>query len=299
VEVYFSDQFDLQLPEGHRFPGRKYGMLRHALIDEGVIDEPHLRCAAPVDVETVLLAHDADYVRSIEEGTIDPAAMRRIGFPWSPHIPLRARATLGGAISAAKAARRDGFAGQLAGGTHHAHAGFGSGYCVYNDFAVVARYLLTKGGLSRLAIIDLDVHQGDGNAAILGEDAGVYILSIHGEKNFPFRKFPSTHDVPLPDETDDAAYLDALEDALPKVWDFEPQLILYQAGVDPLAADRLGRMRLSFAGLMARDHLVFASAAARAIPVSMAIGGGYANPIELSVRAYVNTWRAAREVYHW
>lgn len=299
VEVYFSDQFDLQLPAGHRFPGHKYGMLRQALVDEKVIDETHLRRAMPVEVSTVLLAHNADYVSAIEEGTIEPAAMRRIGFPWSPRIPLRARATLGGAVAAAEAALHHGFAGQLAGGTHHAHGGFGSGYCVYNDFAVVARHLIVSGTTRRLAIIDLDVHQGDGNAAILGADENIYILSVHGEKNFPFRKYPSTHDVALPDDTGDGAYLDALDDALAKVWAFSPELVLYQAGVDPLAEDRLGRLSLSFDGLMARDRLVFAGAAAHGIPVSMAIGGGYADPIELSVEAYVNTWRAARGVYRW
>ena len=299
MEIYYSDQFDLNLPDGHRFPGQKYGMLRRALMEEGIVAVERLCRAEPLSPEAVTIAHDRDYVDAIESGSIDPAAMRRIGFPWTPQIPLRARATLGGALSAAKAALRDGFSGQLAGGTHHAHAGFGSGYCVFNDFAVVARTLLNDGAVRRIAIIDLDVHQGDGNASILGADDAIYILSVHGDKNFPFRKFPSTVDIALADDTGDRDYLAVLAEALSGVWAFAPDLVLYQAGVDPLKHDKLGRLALSFDGLMMRDRMVFAAAMARKIPVSMAIGGGYADPIELSVRAYVNTWRVAREVFGW
>ncbi len=299
MRVFYSDSHDLNLPEGHRFPGAKYGMLRRALVTEGIICTSMLRESIPVSAEAICIAHDRDYVDAIETGTIDASAMRRIGFPWTPTIALRARATVGGAISAARCALQDQISGQLAGGTHHAHRSFGSGYCVYNDFAIAALSLLEQGLVCKVAIVDLDVHQGDGNAAILDGKDNIFVLSLHGEKNFPFRKFSSTLDVPLADNIDDAEYMQALISALEKIWNFSPDLILYQAGVDPLYADKLGRMNLSFDGLMMRDRIVLEGAKIRNIPVSMGIGGGYADPIELSVEAYMNTYRVAREIYGW
>jgi acetoin utilization deacetylase AcuC-like enzyme len=297
VRFFYSDAFNLNLPPGHRFPGTKYGMLRRRLIEGQIVGEDMLRASAPVDDADLLRAHDPAYVASIDDGTIDPGAMRRIGFPWSKHIALRARATMGGAVAAARAAMRDGLSGQLAGGTHHAHYDFGSGYCVFNDFAVAALALLADKTVERVAIIDLDVHQGDGNAAILSPRPDVFVLSIHGEKNFPFRKQASDTDVDLPDGTEDGAYLRALADALPAVWDFRPDIVLYQAGVDPLGEDRLGRMALTYDGLIKRDALVLTEARTRGVPVSMAIGGGYADPIEVSVEAYANTYRVAKDIY--
>ena len=297
MRIYYSDRHDLKLPSGHRFPGQKYGMLRRYLVAEGIILEDQLQQSPLIDDRDLFLAHDEDYVRAIEDGSIEASAMRRIGFPWTPQISVRARATVGGALAAARCALTDGISGQLAGGTHHAHRDFGSGYCVLNDFAVAALTLLEEQAVQSLAIIDLDVHQGDGNSSILSEDSRIFILSVHGEKNFPFRKVNSTLDVPLPDHIEDRHYLTALEDALEAIWRFQPELILYQAGVDPLASDRLGRMNLSFDGLMHRDRMVLEGARARNIPVSMGIGGGYADPIEDSVMAYANTYRVVREVY--
>ena len=299
MKVFYSDTHDLNLPDGHRFPGRKYVMLRKLLIEERIIPENWLTSSPILSVDEILIAHDADYVEAMESGTIDPSAMRRIGLPWSPTIPVRARATAGGALAAAREALGEGISGQLAGGTHHAHAGFGAGYCVYNDFAIAALMLLKEKTVSRIAIIDLDVHQGDGNAAILGSRSDVFILSVQGAKNFPFRKVAATLDVDLPDNIGDEEYLAALEPALEQVWRFEPDLILYQAGVDPLEVDRLGRMALSYEGLKARDESVLRGAKERNIAVSMAIGGGYADPIEQTVRAYANTWCVAREVHGW
>lgn len=297
VKFFYSDTFNLNLPAGHRFPGTKYGMLRRKLLEDSVVSEGALQVSQLVAEEDLLRAHSADYVAAIDTGTIDPGAMRRIGFPWSEHIALRARATMGGAVSAARSALEHGLSGQLAGGTHHAHYDFGSGYCVFNDFAVAALALLADGSAARVAVVDLDVHQGDGNAAILAPRDDVFVLSIHGEKNFPFRKQSSDLDVNLPDGIEDRAYLTALSEALPAVWDFRPDIVLYQAGVDPLAEDRLGRMSLTYDGLMARDRLVLTEARSHGVPVSMAIGGGYANPIEISVDAYANTYRVAKEVY--
>ncbi len=272
-------------------------MLREALIKDRILDEDHLIASPVADDATLLRAHDPAYVAAIENGTIDPAAMRRIGFPWGPHIARRARATCGGAVAAARRALREGVSGQLAGGTHHAHYDFGSGYCVFNDFACAALALIDEGRAARVAIIDLDVHQGDGNAAILGPREDIFILSVHGAKNFPFRKVASDLDVGLPDGVGDDEYLTALGEALPAVWAFAPDIVLYQAGVDPLTEDKLGRMALTHKGLMARDEMVLRAAKARAIPVSMAIGGGYADPIEASVEAYANTYRVAREIF--
>ncbi len=297
MRVFYSDVFDLNLPAGHRFPGRKYGMLRRRLVDDGVLSDAEFQKSPTIDDASLLRAHDPDYVRAIDTGVIDPSAMRRIGFPWSPHIPRRARATMGGALAAARAALDDGISGQLAGGTHHAHYDFGSGYCVFNDFAVAALALLADGSIRRAAIIDLDVHHGDGNAALLAPRPDVFVLSIHGEKNFPFRKPPSDLDVGLPDGVEDEAYLSALQAALPRALESRPDIVLYQAGVDPLAEDKLGRMALTTEGLKKRDAMVLSACRRAGAPVSMAIGGGYADPIDASVSAYVGTYQVAKEIF--
>lgn len=297
MKVFYSNEFDLALPTGHRFPGQKYGMLRDALLADDIVPQSALQPAPLVNRSALLRAHDPAYVDSIETGSISDSAMRRIGFPWSARISQRAKTTTGGALAAARAALHDGISGQLAGGTHHAHFDFGAGYCVYNDFAVATLALLDEGLADRIAIIDLDVHQGDGNAAILSDHQNVFVFSVHGEKNFPFRKVASDLDVALPDGVEDEAYLRALAHHLPDVWAFQPDLVLYQAGVDPLAADKLGRMALTHEGLMARDRLVLNAAKDRGVPVSMAIGGGYADPIDASVAAYANTYRVVAELY--
>ncbi|ADM08966.1 putative histone deacetylase/AcuC/AphA family protein [Parvularcula bermudensis HTCC2503] len=295
--AYYSSDFTIALPAGHRFPAIKYQLLKTALIEERLLPAERLAPSPAAREGEIKVAHTESYIASLREGTIDPRAMRRIGFPWSPHIHRRGQRTVGGALAAARRALKEGLSGQLAGGTHHAHAEAGSGYCIYNDFAVVARTLLNEGVVDRIAIVDLDVHQGDGNAAMLTDHPGVYILDVFGEKNFPFRKVPATLDVPLPDRTEDGAFLAAIEAHLPQVWAFEPDLLLYQAGVDPLASDKLGRLDISFAGLMDRDRMVLGGAWQRGIPVSMAIGGGYADPIGDSVRAYANTYKVAKDIY--
>ena len=296
--IFFaSDQFDLQLPEGHRFPGQKYGMLRRELLSTGVLREDQVAVSPLADRETVLRAHDPAYADALEDGSIEPRAMRRIGFPWSPQIPARGRRTVGGQLAAARAALQHGLSGQMAGGTHHAHRGFGAGFCIYNDQAATALTLLAEGAVDRVAIIDLDVHQGDGNAALLADRPDVFILDVFGEKNFPFRKVPATLDVPLPDRCEDEAFLAVVEAHLAQVWQFAPDIVLYQAGVDPLASDALGRLSVSFDGLAARDRLVLEGCRRRGIPCSMAIGGGYAKPISDTVRAYANTYRVAKAVY--
>ncbi len=223
--------------------------------------------------------------------------IRRIGLPWSESLVERVRATMGGAVAAMRSAVEHGFSGQLSGGTHHAHADFGSGYCVLNDFALAGVTALDADLADRVAIVDLDVHQGDGNAAIFAGHPRVFVLSLHGEKNFPFRKAVSDLDIGLPDGTEDYAYLRNLHHGLEAVIGFRPELVLYQCGVDPLVHDKLGRLSLSYEGLAARDRLVFETFAKRGIPVSMGVGGGYCDPIELSVAAYVNTVAMAKDIH--
>lgn len=276
----------------------KYRMVRLALLRADVLRAEELHEPTLATREHVTLAHTPEYVDAIFNGTIDLRAMRRIGFPWSPALVTRSLASVGGALCAAEEAIRRGVSGNLAGGTHHALADAGEGYCVFNDLAVTTLYLLNKGLIRRAAIVDLDVHQGNGNSAILGARPDVFIFSMHGAKNYPFHKIPSTLDVELSDRTEDAEYLSRLQDALPKVLAFQPDIICYQAGVDPLREDTLGRLSLSLAGLAERDRIVLSACQRRGIPVLLALGGGYAKPIELTVAAHVGTYRVLKEIFN-
>ncbi len=297
MTFYFPDTPDLPLPPGHRFPATKYRQLRERAEAEGLFVRAGLK-PSPRAVESDLLrAHDEAYVRDAIAGRLPADAMRRIGIPWSEILVARSLATVGGSLAAARDAMRDGIAGQLAGGTHHAHRGFGSGFCLFNDLAAVALTLLAEERVARVTILDCDVHQGDGTAAILADVPAVQTISIHGATNFPFRKVASRIDVALPDGADDRAYLAALDGVLARVDDFRPDLMLYLSGADALAADRLGRLSLTPAGLVTRDTTVFRYAKARGLPVSIAIGGGYAEPISITVEAYLATFRAAKTVY--
>ncbi len=296
MQFFYPDTLDLPLPPGHRFPAGKYSMLRQRMFAERTLGNALLTRSPAATMAELALAHDPGYVGAALDGTLSADIQRRIGLPWSETLVARSLATTGGSIAATRSALENGLSGQLAGGTHHAHRDFGSGYCVFNDLAVAALAILAEGNVARIAIIDLDVHQGDGNAAILAGNAAVFVLSVHGEKNFPFRKVPSTLDVGLADGTEDAAYLRALAGALERVADFRPELILYLSGVDALASDKLGRLSLTFDGLERRDRMVFQFCRRRGIPVSIAIGGGYADPITDSVQAYASTFRVAREV---
>lgn len=298
MRFYYPDVIDMPLPEGHRFPGGKYRMLRELLVRESGLGTAALLPSPVATREQLLSAHSETYLDSVLTGTVSPEIMRRIGLPWSETLVARSRATVGGSLAAARAALQYGISGQLAGGTHHAHRDFGSGFCVFNDLAVTALTLLDEGQVSRVAIIDLDVHQGDGNAAILGADPRVFTLSVQGARNFPFRRVPGTLDVELPDGTDDAAYLAALREPLARVLAFRPDIVLYLSGADPLKEDTLGRLSLTHAGLIDRDRTVFETFERAGIPISVAVGGGYAKPIELTVTAYANTFHVARRVFN-
>ena len=299
MQAFYADQFVLPLPPGHRFPMSKYRLLREQL--EG---QPGLQmCAAPEASDGELaLAHTPDYVTSVSAGTLGAAAQREIGFPWSEAMVERARRSVGATIGAARAALASGVATNLAGGTHHASADKGGGYCVFNDAAVAARLMQaeshrTRRQLLRVAIVDLDVHQGNGSASIFADDPTVFTLSLHGAKNFPFRKARSDLDVELPDGCGDEAYLQALDGALDALWRHHehalPGLIFYVAGADPHEGDRLGRLKLTTEGLAERDRRVLAAARERRIPVALSMAGGYGRDVDDTVRVHLGTIAAA------
>ena len=241
--------------------------------------------------------HHPDYVAGFLNGTLDRQSVRRIGFPWSPELVDRTLASAGSTLAATQSALKLGFGGTLAGGTHHAFRAEGSGFCVFNDLAIAIEWARSHSALTRFAVVDCDVHQGDGTAAIFQDDASVFTLSIHCARNFPFRKQKSTLDVELADGTDDAGYLAVLAPALARVWDFEPQLVLFQSGVDALDTDRLGHLSLTAAGLRERDRLVISQTTTLGLPLVITLGGGYSDPIVKTVEAHAQTFQMAADVY--
>lgn len=297
MDAFYSDHFVLPLPEGHRFPMQKYALLR----DQIARHLPDIRlCEAPAASDGELaLAHAPAYVEALASGSLGAAAMREIGFPWSVPMVERSRRSVGATVAAVRAALRDGVAANLAGGTHHAYADKGSGFCVFNDVAVAARLAQTEWARRhrrplQVAVIDLDVHQGNGTAHIFRQDASVFTLSLHGDKNFPFRKEASDLDVALPDGCGDEDYLQALAQALQDMENrFDPGLVIYLAGADPYAGDRLGRLQLSADGLQARDRQVFDWCFQRRVPLAFAMAGGYGRQIEETVQVQLNTYRVA------
>src|SRR5215203_1291457 len=284
MKVYYSDHFVLPLPEGHRFPMVKYAMLRDRVARDGICGPGELRTPRAVTDEEILRAHVPGYLERVVSGTLTKKEVRRIGFPWSERMVERSRRASGGTLGACLAALEEGFAANLAGGTHHAFSDRGEGYCVFNDSAIAARAVQAAGLADRVVVIDTDVHQGNGTAAILGGDASVFTFSIHGAKNFPFRKEESDLDVALPDGADDGEYLDALEGGLEKALDRSgAQLAVYLAGADPFEDDRLGRLCVTREGLAERDRLVLESCRERGIPVAVTMAGGYAREVEDTV----------------
>ncbi|HKD82963.1 MAG TPA: histone deacetylase [Candidatus Angelobacter sp.] len=292
--LFSTDQYRITLPEGHKFPVHKYGLLRGLVEKEELFQ---LEQSPLADLATVSLAHDPDYVTQFTAGTLPPAAMRRIGLPWSQTFVQRAFASVGGTVSAAFHAMEFGWGATLGGGTHHALRSEGAGFCVFNDIAVAILTLRAQGRIRRAAVIDLDVHQGDGTADIFGNDPDVFTLSIHCDSNFPFRKKQSRLDVALPDRVEDAEYLRHLDEVLPAIFAFRPDIIFYQSGVDPLATDVLGRLSLTHQGLIERDKKVLLAARNFGAPFVLTSGGGYSHPIELSAEAHANTYRTAWQVF--
>src|SRR6478672_9390682 len=302
MKAFYSDTFVLPLPDHHRFPMAKYRLLRERLVAEGILTAADLEIPESISWDDVRLVHDAGYVDAVAAGTLSAAAQRRIGFPWSPMMVERSRRSVGATLAAARhalsvrlkpdttyaiAGGTDDIAGarrlqpsvaaNLAGGTHHAFRDRGEGYCVFNDVAVAAAVLLRDGAIARAAVVDCDVHQGNGTAAIFRGEPAVFTFSMHGANNFPFRKETSDLDVIFDDGAGDDEYLTALARHLPGVLDgHRPDIVFYLAGADPYEGDRLGRLKLTIAGLRERDRIVFGTCRDRGVPVVVAMGGGYA-----------------------
>lgn len=292
--VYYADEFVLPLPAGHRFPMAKYARLRARLLAEGIVYGHEMTVPEPAAAADLLRAHAAAYIEAVIDGRLEPPALRRLGFPWSPQLVERARRSVGGTLAACRTALAYGVGVNLAGGTHHAFADRGEGYCVFNDAAVAARTVRQSDGVGRVVIIDCDVHQGNGTAAILRDDPHVLTYSIHGARNFPFRKESSDVDVPLPDGTGDADYLRALRQTLLPLLDRAgAELAVYVSGADPWHGDRLGRLALSKQGLRARDRLVLDACGERDLPIAVTMAGGYAVDIDDTVDIHLGTVEVA------
>ncbi len=294
MRAFYCDHFVLPLPEGHRFPMAKYARLRERIVADGIIAPAGLHEAQPAAWADLALVHTRRYLDDVAAGTVDAAMQRRIGFPWSPQMVERARRSVGATIQAARAALCDGAAANLAGGTHHAFADRGEGFCVFNDVAVAARVLQRDALARRVAVIDCDVHQGNGTAAIFAGDRTVFTFSMHGVNNFPFRKEASDLDVTLEDGAGDDEYLALLSAHLPAVLDaHEPDLAFYVSGADAYEGDRFGRLHLTIEGLRRRDAYVLAECRARGIPVAVTMAGGYARDVDAIVTIHANTIREA------
>jgi acetoin utilization deacetylase AcuC-like enzyme len=292
--LFYTDQHTIPLPPGHKFPMAKYAMLRELL---SVDNRFELVPACLADAQTIERVHDPEYVRAFLAGTLGQAVMRRIGFPWSEGLVKRTLASVGATLAATSEALDRRWGGTLAGGTHHAFAAEGSGFCVFNDIAIAIEHLRSQHKIGRAAVVDVDVHQGDGTAHIFQDDADVLTFSIHCRNNFPLRKQKSKIDVELGAGTGDDEYLEALQPALEKVMDFQPEIVFYQSGVDALASDALGQLSMTQVGLERRDRMVMKAVHRANVPFVITLGGGYSVPISLTAEAHANTFRIATEVW--
>jgi acetoin utilization deacetylase AcuC-like enzyme len=294
LHAWSSAKYTFPLPEGHRFPIAKYALLRERVLAEGIVTSDRMHDPARVARQDLLLVHTADYVDRFTGGRLTSEEERRLGFPWSESLVERSYRATGGTSEAARHAIEHGIAMNLAGGTHHAFPDHGEGFCVFNDVAVAIRALQRDDRISRAAIIDLDVHQGNGTHAIFSTDDSVFTFSMHGGRNYPFRKVAGRLDVELADRTGDDEYLTALTSVLPRVLaDARADLVVYLAGADPHERDRLGRLSLTFDGLARRDSIVLDLCREVGLPVVVTIAGGYGTRIEETVDVHVATARIA------
>ncbi len=298
MRLYFSDGYHVPLPANHRFPMGKYPALRDAMLQSAVCRASDIHEPTAADWSLLARAHKPEYLRALEHGTLSPMAVRRLGLPWSEALVRRARLASMGTLLAARAALADGIAGNLAGGTHHAFADRGEGFCVVNDAAIAIRALKAEHAIRRALVVDLDVHQGNGTAAIFRDDPDVFTFSMHGQKNYPFVKVPSTLDVGLPDGAGDDAYLAALAQHLPAVIAAaQPQLAIYLAGVDVVKGDRFGRLALTRNGLIERERFTLSTLSGASVPTAIVLAGGYAASAEDTALLHLETFRAATAVH--
>jgi acetoin utilization deacetylase AcuC-like enzyme len=297
LHAWTSARYVVPLPPGHRFPIEKYARLRDRVVRERLVAPAHVHEPERVSWDALRLVHTADYVARVRDGALDERELRRLGFPWSPDLVERSLRAVGGTCEAVQHALGAGLAINLAGGTHHAFPDHGEGFCVFNDVAVAVRQAFARGQIRRAAVIDLDVHQGNGTHAIFADDPRVFTFSMHGRKNYPFRKVAGSLDIELDDGIGDEAYLEQLGQALPEVLSrAAPDLVLYLAGADPHEGDRLGRLALTFDGLARRDYLVLRAAREVGIPVAITIAGGYGHNVEDTVEVHCRTVRVAADV---
>ena len=297
MRVFYTPRYYADSGEGHVFPRRKFELVRDRLLSEGTLAPSEIVEPREAAVADVLLVHTEDYVTRLRAGALTAREIRRLGLPWSKALVRRSFLATSGTIGAARAALTEGVGANLAGGTHHAFPDHGEGFCVLNDVAVAVRVLRRDGRARRAAVVDLDVHQGNGTAFIFQGDAEVFTFSMHGAKNYPLFKLRSTLDVELPDGTGDDEYLSALARHLPRVFGHDPEIIFYLGGADPYAGDKLGRLSLSVGGLRARDELVLSACRERGVPVATVMSGGYAADINDTVEIHCNTVRAAKSVF--
>ena len=297
MKVFTCHRFPLPLPAGHRFPAQKYALLWQAVSTAGLLAPGDLLAPEPAGDEQILRAHDEDYLRRVKTGQLSDKEIRALGLPWSPELVARSLCSAGATIAACRAALCEGLAVSLSGGTHHAFRDRGQGYCVFNDSLIAARAMQAEGRVQRAVIVDCDVHQGNGTAAMAAGDPTLFTFSIHGAHNFPFRKEASDLDVELEDETGDAAYLEALRAGLVRALErADAGLAIYLAGADPYVGDRLGRLALSQAGLAERDRLGVELCRGADLPVATVMSGGYGRQIEDTVEIHLQTVRIAAEM---
>ena len=297
MKLFYSDVFELPLPAGHRFPMSKYTLLRERIANELLQAGATLEVAPAATDQEILLAHTREYLDRVKFGGLSQLEQRRIGFPWSLKMVERSRRSTGASIAAGKAALKDGIAFNLAGGTHHAFADHGQGFCVFNDVCVAARVLRHEGLAQRALVIDLDVHQGNGTASIATDDEQLFSFSLQCESNFPFRKTNGDLDVNLPAGTEDDAYLSAMSDGINQALErFEADVVFYLAGADPFAGDRLGQLAISKSGLKERDRTLFQICRDRSLPVAVSMAGGYANDVHDIVDIHFATVEAALDI---
>ncbi|SMO41205.1 histone deacetylase family protein [Fodinibius sediminis] len=294
MRVSYAPAYYAPLPEGHVFPMKKFTGLHRYLTGQQLIYPENVVAPSPVDVASLLTVHTREYVHGIMEGTLNRKQQRRLGLPWSRRLALRSRLAVQGTINAGLMALEDGIAGNLAGGTHHAMPGFGEGFCVFNDVAVAIKVLQQSMWAKRILVLDCDVHQGNGTAKVFENNQDVFTFSMHGEKNYPFKKPPSSLDIGLPDKTGDKVYLRTLGDALDDIFSqFDPDLVFYLGGIDPLEDDHFGRLSLSMKGLQNRDEVVIRTVVEKGIPLVLLLSGGYAPTVKETVLAHAEMYKKA------